>query len=225
MTTVSIEEEINIGGDDFEDLITAIEKNFGINFQSDEFTKPEISVKDLIQLVSNKIDLQHSNDCTSQQVFYQLRAFFGDEFNIEKTYFTKDLLLEELIPKKIRRKTIIKIENKLDINLDILTIKTWLEFVIIATFFISIYFLFKDFKLGILLLAFFGLLTKIKGNEFRPKTIEDLIDKITKQNYRQLRNKKNSFNPIEIRKIIAKMIEDKLGCNVDEFELETKIKW
>lgn len=225
MVTVSIEKEINIDGDDFEDLITAIEKNFGINFQSEEFTKPEISVKDLTLLVTNKIELQYSKDCTSQQVFYQLRTFFGDEFNVEKISFTKDLLLEELIPKKIRRETIKKIENKLDINLDILTIKTWLIFMIMATFFISIYYLFTDFKLGILLTTFFILLTRIKGNEFRPKTIEDLIDKITEQNYRQLRNKKNSFNPIEIPRIIAKMIENNLGYNLDEFGLGTKIKW
>lgn len=225
METVNFIEEIDIMHEDFEELIIAIQNSFGISFQSIDFVKPEIKIEDLIQLITNKIELQHSTDCTSQQIFYQLRAFFEKEFNISKAHFNRHLDLEKLLPRNNRREIIQKIEHALDIKVDILTIKEWLLFSIMITFFCSIYFLFTDLKIGLLLLFIIAASTKIKGNELIPKTIGDLTDKIVEQNYRHLRNKKNSFNPIEIKKIIFEMTADRLGFNLIELGLDTKIKF
>ncbi len=225
MKTVNLIEEIDIIHEDFEELILAFENSFGIKFQSNEFIESKIKMKDLIQLVTNKIELQHSTDCTSQQIFYQLRSFFEHESNISQANFNRHLHLEKLMPRKNRREIIQKIEQTLDIKLEILKIKKWLSFSIMITFCCSIYFLFTDLNIGLLLLLIFVVSTKIKGSELIPTTIGDLTDKIVEQNYRHLKNKKNSFNPIEIKKIIFEMTANRLGFDLIELGIDTQIKF
>jgi hypothetical protein len=220
-----IQEKIAVDCEDFEDMVIAIEDSFAITFQPSDFPEQGISVGDFAQLLTRKIDLPHSGDCTSQQVFYQLRRFFEREHNLSKTDFHKNMDLETLLPRKDRRKIIQKIEHQLGIKSDILTINVWLGLVLILTFFGGFYFLFKQFQMGILLFLIFRFLIKIKGNELKINTVKALTDHIAMQNYRQLRSPKNSFNPAEIPKIMDNLIEHHFGYNPAKFNAETVIKW
>ena len=110
----------NIDIEDIEDLLGEVEKSFNIKFVGNEL----IGVKNFGELsdhIINKIQLENSDDCTSQQAFYKLRNVISKELEIDQKEITRQRKLEELFPKKVRRSNLKKLEQKLDFKLKILT--------------------------------------------------------------------------------------------------------
>ncbi len=231
MIKEGIEKEIDVDAEDFYYFIIQLENDFGINFTENDAKTDrgenlkDIKVADLINMVIGKIELEHSQDCTSQQIFYRLRAYFVNEKDFSKDEIKINSDLENLIQRQDRKATIAEIEDKLEIKADILTIKTWLQTVMILAFLGGLIFCFINIKIGISLFIIFWGITKIKGNELKPKTLGELTKMIVEQNYRTLRDRKQTFNPKEVEQIIFKMICEAFVYENKEINFETKIAW
>ena len=232
MVKANIEKILNVHHEDLDDFLMDLENQLGIRFVENEpiFTqkmgkKNTFTIADLIKTSVEKMGLDPSLDCTTQQVFYSLRTFFMQEKGISKQDIRPDSDLEILLPRAERKAIVVEIESKLGVKAKILIVKGWLGTSITLCSIIGFIYLFVDIKIGIPLLLAFWLLCKIKGNELIPKNLGDLSRTIAQQNYRTLRDRKGSLNPKEIEHLIVLMIGDSWGYGRDEINLQTQIVW
>ncbi|MDR2271052.1 MAG: hypothetical protein LBF27_09125 [Sphingobacterium sp.] len=83
----------NVDPDDISDLLVKLEKSFDMKFESTELMHI-FTFGELCDHITNKIQLAHSNDCTSQQAFYKLRDAMASILQIDyKTITTSSALL------------------------------------------------------------------------------------------------------------------------------------
>ncbi|WP_216660776.1 hypothetical protein, partial [Sphingobacterium prati] len=72
----------NVDPDDISDLLVKVEKSFDMEFGSTELMHI-FTFGELCDHIANKIQLAHSNDCTSQQAFYKLRDAMASILQID----------------------------------------------------------------------------------------------------------------------------------------------
>ena len=121
MTDYKVE---NIDSEDAGDLIVKIEKSFDIKFGDTELMHIK-TFGELCDHIINKIQLENSDDCTTQQAFYKLRAATTSLFIIDYEIITTDLPLNKFLPRQKRREKIKDLENYLDVRLNILRPPHW----------------------------------------------------------------------------------------------------
>ncbi len=98
---------------DIEDLLISIETSFDIKFVGDELVHI-MTFDQLCDHLANKIHLDNSADCTSQQAFYKLRDAITTTIKIDhKKTISTDSLLVDLLPRQNRRAQTKKLEAQL----------------------------------------------------------------------------------------------------------------
>lgn len=190
---------------DIDDAIFSIEKSFNLKFKDDELSEIK-TFGELVDIVSDKIKLENIESCTTQQAFYKIRKALKEAFNIDNV--TPKTKLAEIFPKKNRRKNVKNFEKSLGFKINILTVNGIATITLLITFLFSIFYLGFDWKIGIL-----GILISILGfkitfrfaKELVVKTIGELSEKITRENYLNSRSNSKSFNKKEIESIIMEL--------------------
>lgn len=100
----------NIDPDDISDLLIKVENSFNITFSDTELT--HISMfGELCDHIANKIQLDHADDCTSQQAFYKLRDAISLILQIDKKTISTNHTLADFLPRKNRRLLTQKLEE------------------------------------------------------------------------------------------------------------------
>ncbi len=92
----------NIDPDDVNDLLLKIEASFNIKFQQNELTHAQ-TFGEICDLIKGKLQLDHTNDCTTQQAFYKLRSAFISVTQVENIKISPETSLAVLLPRKVRR--------------------------------------------------------------------------------------------------------------------------
>ena len=214
----------NIDIEDIEDLLGEVEKSFNIKFVGNEL----IGVKNFGELsdhIINKIQLENSDDCTSQQAFYKLRNVISKELEIDQKEITRQRKLEELFPKKVRRSNLKKLEQKLDFKLKILTSPGWVILPLTAIFFLSFICFFFSWKIAVSGIAFSIIgfyIADLTANEIELENIGELVEKMTRENYLQSRRNQEKFNKREIEKILTDWFSNRLGLEKTELTRDAK---
>src|SRR5690606_26918969 len=108
----------NIDPDDISDLLVKVEKSFDIKFGDTELMQI-LTFGELCDHIANKIQLDNSDDCTSQQAFYKLRDAISSTLQIDNKAISINFSLEDLLPRQIRRSRTKKIEEYLGFKLNI----------------------------------------------------------------------------------------------------------
>lgn len=194
----------NIDPLDINDLIEKIEKSFEVTIENNEGVKIK-TLGDLCDIVTNKIQLENSLDCTSQQAFYKIRDGISQIKNIDKSILTTNYKLSNLFHKDTRKKDVNKLEEYLGINLNILRPYHWLTFMFVGIFLSSIICLFIYWKVGLIgiIFTYFGFYFSEKyGNELDLETLGELAAKMTREHYVKSRRNSNTYNKNEIEKLI-----------------------
>ena len=135
----------NIDPLDIEDLLPKIERSFGIQFVENELNHI-ITFGEFCEYVENKIELENTNDCTSQQAFYKLRNALSEILKKDKEKIHPNLLIEKIIPNNNRKEIIKQLEDKLDFDLNIMVVPQWILTILLLMLFGSIITLFFFFK-------------------------------------------------------------------------------
>src|SRR5690606_561095 len=91
----------NIDPDDISDLLVKVETSFDIKFVSDELVHIT-TFGQLCDHIANKIQLDNSDDCTSQQAFYKIRDAISSTLQIDKKTITTNFSLIDIFPRKNR---------------------------------------------------------------------------------------------------------------------------
>ena len=201
---------------DLEDLILKVENSFGIKFQDTELSHIK-TFGEFCDYIADKIPYTNVQNCTSQQAFYKLKnaIIHGEAVNSELIY--PNTKLEEIFPKQNRKLKIKQIEEKLGFKLSILQPPTWLSSFLIILALTSFVYLFINFKTGVISFIVSVLAIKItyeNANEFSVKTLREVAEKMTRENYRKSRRDSKTFNKDEVENILTELFKEELALDV-----------
>jgi len=214
----------NIDPDDISELLVKVEKSFDIKFGITELEHIE-TFGELCDHIANKMRLDHSGDCTTQQAFYKLRDAISSTFDIDKKTISPDLLLINFLPRRIRRIMTKELEIYLGLKLNILRPPHWITITLFIFVLVSLVGLYFMPPIGILLLAVSigGLRVAYKnGNELEVHTIGQVVEKMTRENYLKSRRNSKSFNKSEIEKVLTDLFSNDLGLEKSKLKREAK---
>ncbi len=211
----------NVDSEDIEDAIIKIEKSFNIKFKENELSEVK-TFREFSDITINKIQLQNIESCTKQQAFYKIRKSIKDTFNIED--IKPETKLKEIFPRKNRRKNIKKFEQALGFKIAILHPKVSVLIILSLMFLFSLIYFYFDWKIALsgILISILGFkLASIFGKEFQIKSIGELSENVTKENYINSRSNPNSFNKKEIESIIIDLFCDYTAIEKHELTRES----
>lgn len=214
----------NIDSEDIEDLLVKVENSFDIKFVGDEL----IHITTFGQLcdhIANKIQLENSDDCTSQQAFYKLRDAISSTLQIDNKTISTDFPLVNLLPRKNRRRGTKKLEKHLGFKLNILRPPRWVTWTLVILLLASIGGLFFNWQIGLL-----GLLVSVAGlwfsnqigNELDLQTVGQVAEKMTRENYLKSRRNSKTFNKNEIEKVLTDWFSDDLYIDKNKLTRDAK---
>jgi len=204
---------INIDPDDLSDVIAKLEQSFDIKLSEADVEKI-ITFEDLSDIIVHKVSLQHSDHCTSQQVFYKLRSVFRKLNISSKSNIHPDTALALLLPKGRRRKTIRHIEQETGFRLNILRAPHWLSGLWLLLSLLSLCFFLVHWTFGLsgILLCITGAwLSRKMGTVLDLVTLRELVNKITREQYIKGRRNNNTVNRNELRNLIRQTFSHDLS--------------
>ena len=210
ITTIELK---NIDPEDISDVLEKVEKSFGFKFGDSEL-KDVKTFGELCDLITNKVQGDNVNDCTTQQGFYKLRNAIAATQVIHKSSITTDTNLKQLFPRHNRREKIKELQNELDMTFDILDIKAWLGWAIFIGIAGSLILFFFNWKLALSGLTFFLAISWIAyeffAKEFKLATVGQLTEKLTRENYLKSRRNSSTINRNEISQKVKEFFSKEL---------------
>lgn len=212
--------------EDLEDLLVEVEKSFGIKFVSNELAHIK-TFGEFCDYIENKIELENSESCTSQQAFYKLREAISTSLLFDKKIISPSFPLNQVLPKKERRSKVKKLENHLGFELKILRAPNWVSATLFIMLLVSIVVVFFSARIGtagiVLCICSLWLSNKV-GKELDLKTVGEVAEKMTRENYLKSRRNPNTFNRKEIEKLLTEWFCENLYLEKSELTRETEFR-
>ena len=211
--------------ENIEDLIPSIEKMYKINFEENELAELA-NFDEFCEKIVAKINLENVDNCTTQQAFYKLRKSIVDLGIAEKNELNTETKLKEIFPRKNRRKIVKSLEKNIGFELNLINPPQIISISLFILILVSIVFLFINFKIAIL-----GIITSVLGfklayrfgKEIEMNSIRELVEKITTENYLNVRSDKNTINRKELKNVMTDWFADNLGIEKSELKQATFI--
>ena len=217
-------ELINIDTEDIEDLLLKVEDSFDIKFAESELAYVK-TFGEMCDHIRNKIQLDHIDNCTTQQSFYKLRSVISQTISIDRDKIRPDTLITEILPRKERKNRIRKIEQNLGFNMSILRPRNFVSgflLVLLLGSFITLFFKWQYGLTGLgLSIGGFWIAAKT-GNEVDIKNMGELTEKITRENYLKSRRNSESYNDNEIEMILTDLFSVELAIDKSKLTREAK---
>ena len=196
--------------EDVEDLILKIEDSLDIYFEERELAYVK-TFGQLCDHIKSKIKRVKTDDCTTQQAFYKFRNALSESLNIDKKNITPDTLLSDILPKRTRIQKIKEIDHSIGFNTSILRAHHFITNSLIVLLLASIVGLFFYWQYGLIgfVLSLVGFWVSNKmGNELDLKTVGEVAEKMTRENYAKSRRNSETYNEREIDQIITDLFSD-----------------
>ncbi|WP_028978611.1 hypothetical protein [Sporocytophaga myxococcoides] len=209
----------NSDPEDIEDVLKKVEISFDFEFLDDELLHLK-TFGELCDHIINKIQLIHSDDCTSQQAFYKIRNAISKSLHLDPKAIAPDTSLAAILPSNDRRSRIKNIEMILGFKLHILRPPYWIVITLLVLSVASVVGLFIKFSIGVagLALSISGFWLAFKtGNVLNLQTVGQLTEKITRENYLKSRRNPKTFNKQEVEKLLIDLFSD--GLDLEKSKL------
>jgi hypothetical protein len=205
----------NIDPEDVSDVIMKVGKSFNLKFKKNDFDGIN-TFGSLCDMISNKMEGDNLNDCTTQQAFYKLRNAIAVTLSIEKDDITPGSVLQTLYPVKGRRLKVAMLEKELGFKITILRPKHWITGSLFLMSLASIASLFFFWQAGLIAL-FFSIagftLTGKMANEFDLQNIGEVAGKISREHYFKARRNSGTVNRREVVRKITAIFSSDLELN------------
>ena len=214
----------NIDSEEAGILLEKIEKSFDIKFGEAELIHIQ-NLGELTDHIINKIQLDNSDNCTTQQAFYKLRDAITTLFNVDNKIIITDFPVDNFLLRQIRKEKIRDLEGYLGVDLKILRPPHWVTNSILILLIVSIVGLFFKWQFGLLglCISFGGLWFSNKiGNELDVQTVGQLAERITRENYLKSRRNSKTVNKNEIEKLLIEWFINDLGLDKSKVTREAK---
>jgi len=206
---------------DIDYLIIKIEKSFQIDLGKTVLVPNTFG--ELCDIIINKIELDHSDDCTSQQAYYKVRNAIVTATLIDKNLIAPNTPLETLFLKGKRRATLRIVETELGFKTQLLAGKNWIMFSLIVSFFLSFVVLYFNGTIGLSIIAatIAGFYLLKFGTELTCKTVGEWVEELTRENYVLVRSNNQTVNRKEILQNIKALFAYELSIDVSELNPQT----
>jgi hypothetical protein len=189
-------------------ILEKIEKSFGFKFDKKEL-EHVTTFGELCDIITNKVQGDSINDCTTQQAFYMLRKALSTTLLVDNDLIKTETSLFELFPKQNRKQRIKKFETELGFPTDILDIKQWMGWTIVIGFVGSLIMFFFNWKIALSGLTFsilFSWVTiKFFSTELEALTVGQLAEKVSRENYKKARRNPATINKKEIAQKVKEL--------------------
>lgn len=205
--------------EDIEDCLPMFEEVFKIKLKNEE-TERVKSFDEFCDLIISKYNFENNSLCTSQRAFYQFRKALEVENITKSTNISPKTDLKNVLPRRNRIKNIRKVEKQLGYKLEVLqasqiTINVLFYMLIISL--IGLFFVWKIAVYGILVSVLGFYLIKFT-NRIDKKTVRELMEKNTAQNYFKIRNSENSINKSEFKAVILEWFSENAGIEKEKLK-------
>lgn len=204
--------------ENLEDCIPSIEEMYKFKFEEGETQKVK-NFDEFCDLIIAKIDFENVESCTTQQAFYKLRNSLIEEKIFEKEKIKLETKLKELFPRKNRIELVKRVENNIGFKLNILLPPKFIFYALVFLSIISLVFLFINLEFGIsgIAISIFGFyLCSWFGKEIELETLKELVEKITLENYLEVRTQKNTVNKSELKNVITNWFVENAGIEKEK---------
>lgn len=222
MTTIH-EKNLGAHSDDLDEVLMRIEKSYDIRFGEYEL-KDVRTFGELCDIIINKIKLQDTDDCTTQQAFYKLRDAIIIVKQLDNSSIQTNTPLSSIFPRHRRRKQISEVEKVLGFKVNALRPKHFitgtLVFILLASL-PTLYFSWQYGLSGLVLSILLLFVANKTGKEFNEKTVGELAEKMTRENYVKARRNSLTINKAEIPKQIEKLFITDLGLSDEKISRDT----
>jgi hypothetical protein len=204
---MTIDEPIQLNNTDEEDVsdvVQMLEKSFDVKFSKTAFIKVT-TFGELCDVIKSYVIGRHEEGCTTQQAFYKIRTALGAILSISKAEIKPATRLEDLFPRKGRKRQITKFEKHLGLKARLLTYPDWLTSCFTIGFLLSLFAFFIDWRIAVSGIVVFSAVFRLEGKLGRELTIQaigQLTEKMTLKHYAGMRRTKGSINRHEIVEII-----------------------
>lgn len=220
-----IDMELGIDYEDLENLLWRIEESFDIKFETNELAHVK-TYGEFCDTIKEKIKLDHSDNCTTQQAFNKLREAITNSSDLERNEVTPSAQLKDIFPRKSRITQIKKIEKQLGFNLSILRPPHFVTGFLVLLYIASLVGLAFSWQYGLAGLGIsiggFWISDKI-GIELDVKTVGDLSEKMTRENYVKSRRNFQTINKNEIDNLLEDWFVNLLGIRKSELKREARL--
>ena len=218
----------NIDPEDICDVLRKVQKSFDLKFGYTDFENAK-TYGDICDIIINKINCENSNDdCTSQQAFYKIREAIATTQLINKSLIHPSTPLEQLFPRIDRRKKVKIFSDKLNLKIDILSMKLWLLCVIVVGFITSIFYFLFNYKWALSGLLLFTIVNYIGGKfskELDSETVGGLTKKLSREHYSHFRTVPKTINRREIQQVIDNIFMNDLGLEKEQLHINASLGW
>lgn len=205
----------NVDIEDVEEVLKKVETSFGLKFANGEMAHVK-TFGQLCDYIGDKIELDNSKDCTSQQAFYKLRAAMSQTLNLDVRTITLDSSITTFFPRQQRRARLKAVERLLDFKLRLLRPPQWATGTLLVVFLVSIIAWFFDWRIGLFGVSFsiVGLwVSRIVGNELEVQTLGQIVEKMKRENYLKSRRDPKTYNKQEVEKVLIDLFSIDLGLD------------
>jgi hypothetical protein len=218
----------NYEDEDIFDVVLKLENSFGLKFEKDTFYNVQ-TFGDLCDIFTNNLQGENSDDCTTQQAFYKVRNAITTAQLMDTKSITLDTKLQDIFPRHNRKQKIKELQNELNLSFKILDIKSWLGWTIfigIAASLIAFFFKWQFAIAGLLCFIAIGWTSyRFFTKEFELTTVRQLTEKLTTENYVDVRRQKGTINRQEILKLIVDTISNDLDIDKVYLTRTDKFSW
>lgn len=206
------DELINIDPEDISDVLLKIEQSFHIKL--DKELEHISTFGELCDHIADKVRLEHSEDCTTQQAFYKLRNILRSE-GIE---IYPDTLLTVSMVRQIER----SLGYKLSILRPPHMVTITLTCLLIASFIL----LFINWQIGLsgIVVCIAGLkLAQVSGKQMDIRTVGEAVQKMAREHYVKARRNPETINRNEIQGLLIDLFSVELGLDKSKLKREARV--
>jgi hypothetical protein len=197
----------NIDPEDVGDVLLKVEKSFGFKFGDTEL-KDVKTFGELCDIITNKVQGDNANDCTTQQAFYKLKAAISATTQFYKADITTDTDLKQLFPRTARLRQVSYLDKELGFKTNILRPRHWLPLSLAMVFLASLISLYFSWQAGLLGITFsiLAMIIAFKvGKEVDLNTVGELAEKIAREHYGKVRRIALTVNRNEIAQKVKEL--------------------
>jgi hypothetical protein len=217
----------NYEDEDIFDVVAKLEKSFSLKFEKDAFYHVK-TFGNLCDVFENHIRYDDRDDCTTQQAFYQVRNAIAATQHLYGAEINLDTRLVDVFPRHNRRQKVSQFIGFLEADINILTYPEWLALTFLAGILFSLVAFFFDWKIALAGIVFFISALKIAdklGKDFNVRTVRELAERLSTENYIEVRRNKGTVNRLEIRRIIIDTFSSSLDIDKMYLTNEAKFNW
>lgn len=203
---------------DLEEFLFQVEASFNIQLDWESLSV-KMTFQELCKHITGKLSGQQTDDCTTQQAFYKLRASIVETLNLSPKEISINTPLDKLMTRKTRISDLKKITQRMGFeSLSLQAPKLVLSF-LSASWLASIIKLFFNWEVGLIGICFSFLgswIAEKYGKELYLDTLGDWARLLTREHYFKSRKNPLTFNKNEVEKILTDWFCECFGVEKSE---------